>query len=146
MAWERDLVRLPSHEIRLSPEEARAREALVAAHAQAGLQPPDLDAVLDGLEVDRDRAQRLVRLLVATGELVRLKEGMLVSGAAMAGLLRDMSSWYQPGQPFTVPDFKDRSATSRKHAIPILEYLDSQGHARRVGEGRVWTGRVQRGF
>ncbi len=136
----RDLLSLASHEVRLGDDERRALEAILAAHLQGGLQPPDLPAVLDSLVVPREKAQRLVRLLLGSGELVKLKDDMLVHGGAMAGLLRDMSSWYQSGQAFTVPDFKSRSGTSRKHAIPLLEYLDSQGLARRQGEGRAWLG------
>jgi selenocysteine-specific elongation factor len=136
----KDLLSLTGHAVTLTDDERRALDTIVAAHRDAGLSSPDLAAVLASVALPRDRAQRLVKLLLASGELVRVKDGMLVHGAAMAALLRDMASWYPPGQSFSVPDFKDRSATSRKHAIPLLEYLDSQGLSRRVGEGRVWNG------
>jgi selenocysteine-specific elongation factor len=126
----------------MSPEERAARDAIIGAHRDAGLQPPDLPAVLAATRLDAERAQRLARNLIEAGDLVRLREQMLVDAAAMAGLLADMASWLQPGRSFSVPEFKDRSGVSRKHAIPLLEYLDAQGFTRRQGEGRVWTGKV----
>ena len=136
----RDQVSLAGHAVSLTAEEERARELLLEAHSQSGLSPPDTDALLGQLGVDRQRAQRVVRLLLGSGELVKVKEGMLLHGDVMARLLRDMASWYSPGQSFSVPDFKERSGTSRKHAIPLLECLDALGCTRRQGEGRVFTG------
>jgi selenocysteine-specific elongation factor len=137
---ERDAVSLRSHEIRLSPEEAAARERIVAAFDRAGLSPPDLPQVVSGGTLDATRAQRIVRLLLGSGELVKLPEGMLVSGRAMAALLEDMASFRGPGQELSVTDFKERTGVSRKYAIPLLEYLDQQGYTRRTGDGRTWTG------
>ncbi len=141
----RDLVSAAGHAVTLTDAEQRARDALVDAHAAAGLTPPDLESVMSGLRVDRATGQKLLRLVQKSGDLIRLKEGMMLSGTAMAGLLGDMSSWLQPGQAFSVPEFKERSGTSRKHAIPLLEYLDAQGYTRRQGDGRVWTGRAAPG-
>jgi selenocysteine-specific elongation factor len=37
---------------------------------------------------------------------------------------------------FTVGDFRDALGITRKHAVPLLEWLDDQGVTRRVGDGR----------
>jgi selenocysteine-specific elongation factor len=38
---------------------------------------------------------------------------------------------------FTVADFRDALGITRKHAIPLLEWLDEQGITRRDGDGRI---------
>jgi selenocysteine-specific elongation factor len=38
---------------------------------------------------------------------------------------------------FTVGEFRDTIGVTRRHAIPLLEWLDDRGTTRRVGEGRV---------
>jgi selenocysteine-specific elongation factor len=38
---------------------------------------------------------------------------------------------------FTVADFRDALGITRKHAIPLLEWLDEQGLTRREGDGRT---------
>ncbi|MBA2603251.1 MAG: SelB C-terminal domain-containing protein, partial [Acidobacteria bacterium] len=37
---------------------------------------------------------------------------------------------------FGVGEFKELTGLSRKYAVPLLEYLDSQRVTRRTGEGR----------
>lgn len=137
----RDLVALAGHSVRLSPAEEAGRDAILEAHARAGLAPPDLKVVVAETGLPAATAQRIIHLLLAAERLVRVREGMLIDRDALAGLLRDMASWYRSGEQFSVPDFKDRSGVSRKHAIPLLEHLDGQGFTRRVGEGRIWTGK-----
>ncbi len=137
---QRQLVAMAGHAIELSPEEERANELVVGAHRDAGLNAPDLAEVLAGTGLDEVRSRRLVQLLIEEGRLIKLKEGMLISAEAMAGLTGDMASWYSGGEAFAVPDFKERCGVSRKHAIPLLEHLDAQGLTRRQGDGRVWLG------
>ncbi|MFN3430767.1 MAG: SelB C-terminal domain-containing protein [Candidatus Sericytochromatia bacterium] len=40
-------------------------------------------------------------------------------------------------RPFTTSEARELLGTSRKYVIPLLEYLDSQGVTRRVGDTRV---------
>ena len=40
-------------------------------------------------------------------------------------------------KPLSVPEFKKLTGTSRKHAIPLLEYLDRLRVTRRVGDARL---------
>ena len=141
MRVSRNLVALAGHEVRLSAEEQAATEAILRAHDEAGIHAPDLPEVLAGSGLTEEHAQRLVRLLLEEGRLLKLREGLLVSAEAMAGLVDDMASSHSEGEDFAVPAFKDRYQLSRKHAIPILEYLDAQGLTRRQGDGRVWRGR-----
>ena len=50
----------------------------------------------------------------------------------LVGELRG-SGW----ERFSVAQFKDRFALSRKWAIPLLEHLDSTGVTRRAGDDRL---------
>ncbi|MEM7249033.1 MAG: selenocysteine-specific translation elongation factor [Acidobacteriota bacterium] len=139
----KQVVALAGHEVKLTPEQEAASRHLLEAHLDAGLKPPDLTAVLASCGLDDVAARRVLHLLFESGELVRLKGDMALSGAALAALLADMASWYQSGEEFSVPDFKDRSGVSRKHAIPLLEHLDGLGVTRRSGDGRAWLGRPE---
>ena len=136
------LVVLAGHAVTLSPAERTAHDGLVEAHRRAGASPPNLPDALAEVGLAGDKARRIVHLLVSAGELVRLREGLLLHREALAALLASMASWYAAGQTFSVPDFKERSGVSRKHAIPLLELLDTLGCTRRVGDGRLWMGRA----
>ena len=107
--------------------------------AQAGL-----DAVLARLADDpfaapeahdlRDLGlgRRQVAAAVATGQLVRLGDDVLLRptgpAAAMAVLAR-------LPQPFTTSEARQALGTTRRVAIPLLEHLDARGWTRRVDAG-----------
>jgi selenocysteine-specific elongation factor len=41
------------------------------------------------------------------------------------------------GQKFGVAEFKEWTGVSRKHAIPLLEFLDRERVTRREGDSRI---------
>ena len=47
-----------------------------------------------------------------------------------------MSCTTRTGEPISTADFRDRYQTSRKYAIPLLEYFDRTGLTVRMGEVR----------
>jgi selenocysteine-specific elongation factor len=38
---------------------------------------------------------------------------------------------------FTVAQFRDATGITRRHAVPLLEWLDTEGVTRREGDGRA---------
>ena len=43
----------------------------------------------------------------------------------------------EKNESLTVADLRDRVNTSRKYALPLLEYLDEIGFTQRVGDKRI---------
>ena len=129
-----DQVDLPGREAALTDDESELSQALVAAVEDGGLTPPSPAELAGQLRAKPQIVDGLVRYLVERGRLVRLPDGLVVSAAAVTGLRRDLaaSEW----ERFTVAQFKDRFALSRKWAIPWLEHLDSTGATRRLGDER----------
>jgi selenocysteine-specific elongation factor len=101
---------------------ARAREQL----SQAG--PGSVPRVTE-LELGIE----LVHALVREGELVRVSDDFVYLPSQVESLLAILRSI---SEPFTVSDFKDRSALSRKYAVPFLEWADRSGHTVRQGDTR----------
>ena len=63
---------------------------------------------------------------------------MLFIPEALAALRADIVALKQTPDPrVDVATFKQRYGLTRKHAIPLLEYLDRERVTRRVGESRV---------
>ena len=87
-------------------------------------------------EPDRELAGEVHRFLVRDGKLVRLRDDLVVHHEAMEKLLDALARRFDRGEQFSVADFKDWAGISRKHAIPLLEYLDVQRVTRRVGDAR----------
>src|SRR5262245_61072332 len=133
---EKDLLRLSSHRVALSPEEQTAKDRLAALFAEAGLQPMPLEDAIAQSGVDAARAQRFAQMLINSGELVRVA-GLVFHRSALDGLRETLRRFKtEHGPRLDVTAFKDLTGVSRKYAIPLLEYLDLQRVTRRSGEVR----------
>jgi selenocysteine-specific elongation factor len=76
----------------------------------------------------------ICRFLVTRGRLVRLEDRLLVHRAVLDEIAREVRSWQS--DTFGVGEFKERFGVSRKFAIPILEWLDSERVTVRQGNQR----------
>jgi len=91
--------------------------------------------VLDKSGVERSRARSLVQMLLREKRLVKVAGDFLCHAEAIESLRRMLAQ--RRGQRFSVSEFKDWVGISRKHAIPLLEYLDRERVTRREGDLRT---------
>ena len=78
----------------------------------------------------------LIRAVCADGRLVRISPDIVITPGLVAraeALLREAGA--PPG--ITVSSFREALGTSRKYALPILEYFDARGLTRRQGDVRI---------
>ncbi len=130
-------VRLAGRGVELKDEEAKAKEQIEKAFADAGLKVPLMKEVLDKLPIDKARAQKLVTLLLRDRVLIKLADDLVFHHAALQGLRQVMATQKAKTPKIDVPTFKDLIGVTRKYAIPLLEYLDQQRITRRVGDERI---------
>jgi selenocysteine-specific elongation factor len=135
----RERLALASHRVSLTPEEEQARQLIELAFRTGGLKPPDLREVAEAGGIRDAVMDRVTRLLVRQKVLARL-DAMLFHQQALDGLKRDMAALRQSAPAgraeIDVGMFKERYSLTRKHAIPLLEYLDRERLTRRVGDVR----------
>ena len=79
---------------------------------------------------------KLQSLLVDRGELVRLTPDVVLLEEAILEAVRRMAAHHETAGPFSAAEAKDLLGTTRKFAIPLLEYLDKQGWTRRREDRR----------
>ncbi|MGH9738418.1 MAG: selenocysteine-specific translation elongation factor [Candidatus Acidiferrales bacterium] len=133
-----DLVQRAGRSISLSPEEARAKELIEQAFAQAGLAVPNVSAVLEKLPVEPVRARKILQILLRENVLVKVAEDLFFHRNAIAHLRELIASYRKDrGDRLQITAFKDLAGISRKYAIPLLEYLDREHVTRRTGDERV---------
>jgi selenocysteine-specific elongation factor len=129
-------VRLTGRGVTMSADEERARKTIEQAFSSAGLKVPLLKDVLASLSVDRTRSQKIMTLLLREGVLVKLADELVFHRAALEQLRRMVVSEKTKTPKMDVGRFKDLTGVTRKHAIPLLEYLDRERVTRRVGDVR----------
>jgi selenocysteine-specific elongation factor len=62
---------------------------------------------------------------------------MIIDKAALDQLIADVRALKSKNPKLGVGEFKSLTGVTRKHAIPLLEYLDRQRVTRRVGDERM---------
>ncbi len=139
---EQDVMKVASHETRLSPAEQKVHDRLNEIYSNAGLEAPKLDDALvqaaTGSGLDQKATRKIFQLFINRGEVVAVTNEYYFSNAALNALtvkLRDVVK--ASGDPtIDVAKFKDIAGVSRKYAIPLLEYFDRTHVTRRVGDKR----------
>jgi selenocysteine-specific elongation factor len=123
---------MPSHRPSLTTEQEAAWTKARAALAREPLQPPSATTLQQEFGIDRD----VLMAVADRGDVVRvgtdgvfLPEAVQRFGDAILDALRD--------GPITVAKARDLTGSSRKHVLPLLQFLDDHGLTRRVGDDRV---------
>ena len=137
LAVDQDVVHLFDRTVTLGGEEARVRGLLTERFRSLGLQVSPMDDVIGELGVDRKTARQIVQLLLKEQVLVKISEDTAVDRAAVQKLIDDVRGLKRASPTFGVREFKELTGLSRKFAMPLLEYLDSQRITRRLGDERV---------
>ena len=138
-----DRVSLASHRPALSDEEDAWRTRIEQAARDAGLRALDADGLAAAAGAARADVEGVIRYLVRAGRLVRV-DAMLVDADAL-GRLKDEVIAMAAGQTtpaeIDVAAFKGAYGLTRKHAIPLLEWLDRERVTRRLGSRRLIVAR-----
>jgi selenocysteine-specific elongation factor len=120
-----------SHMTEAGQELTRKVESL---YRQAGLDPPPPAAAAEQLASRPVTVEGICDFLVQRGQLVRLEGKLLVHRGALDEVVRTVRSWQ--ADTFSVAEFKESFSLTRKLAIPILEWLDSERVTVRQGNQR----------
>jgi selenocysteine-specific elongation factor len=135
----RERLALAGHQLSLSPEEERAREAIERMFLDAGLAPPDASALHGAAGLAAAVIERVTKLLVRQKTLVRVDTLLFHTDALsrLRGEVKALKVSEGSEVRVDVAAFKLRYGITRKYAIPLLEYLDRERVTRRVGDARI---------
>ena len=136
---EKDLLRLPGHQVQLAGADKALRERIEKAYAEGGLAPPNLKDVIAG--ANPAQAKQVLAVLVDEGVLVKVKQELYYDAQALADIKKRLVEFLEANQTIEAAQFKEMTALSRKYIIPLLEHFDSAMVTMRVGDHRVLRGR-----
>ena len=137
---ERDVVRLASHAIRLTPEQQRVVDGVEAEFRGSAAAPPSPEEALGRQGVDGNERHELFQLLLSDRKLVRVKESLYFHAEALREIQDKLVAHLGERKEIGPADMKDLFGVSRKYAIPLMEYFDAQRITVRPGERRVLRG------
>ena len=140
---EKDVIRLSSHRVDLTDQDAKLSEQIEKAYLDAGVEAPSLDEAMTRARVapaQRTQARKILQLLLDGGKVIRVHGDMFMHASAIEELktkLQNYAAQHEPDRLIDVPAFKNLAGVSRKYAIPLLEYFDREQVTRRAGDKRL---------
>jgi len=121
----------------MSKQDERILKEMVDEFEQAAYQPPAPNKLQVAGRYDAKRIERLLKIAVAHGALVRIDANIHLPAAAESKLRDMIREMITAGEEVTVSALRERLNSSRKYMVPILEYLDRVGFTHRDGDARV---------
>ena len=132
----RHTVSTAGRRIQLSDSEQRALDGLAGLLDEGGFTPPTLGEAAEELGVSPELVDALRRLLLREGRAVDVSPDLYFDAARLAGLRQAVAERATVNPEIDVAWFKQSFGLSRKHAIPLLEWLDRERVTVRVGNLR----------
>ena len=130
-------VRLSSHRVMLSEDEARLKRHLLQQAHEAAWQAFTIEELIEGCKADqRADAKKLCFALIKEGALVRAGDYVLTKERLEEGA-QILKKHLQLNGTLSIGDARELLNTTRKWLVPLLEHYDRIGLTRRAGEGRV---------
>jgi selenocysteine-specific elongation factor len=127
------LLRLPGHRIQLGDDGRALVEKICSMLGSNPLAPPDLKDIEKELGVGRARLAEVMRVMEREGSIVRVTSDLFFLNACIDRVKDDLFRHLSHSGDITPGAFRDLFGTTRKYAIPLLEYLDREGVTIRVG-------------
>jgi selenocysteine-specific elongation factor len=137
ISFQEDTVSLHGREVQLTNEGQKIREIIEALFVRAGYQPPLISEVQNSVSSDPEEAKRIFFWMIKEKILVRISDDLVYHRTTLDTIKKQIKNKFTPGNKFGVADFKELFDITRKHAIPLLEYLDREHFTRRLGNDRV---------
>jgi selenocysteine-specific elongation factor len=105
--------------------------------AGSGASAPSPSDLAAAIGVPVQAVDEMIRLGLETGALIRVDDGIYYPPAVLDSLREQLRAF---GKPFTVAQFRDATGSSRKFALPLLQYFDETRFTRRMGDERIVLG------
>ncbi|MBM4135858.1 MAG: selenocysteine-specific translation elongation factor [Nitrospira sp.] len=133
---DKELIRLSTFKVALSQADETLKAKIVGLFEKGGFQPPTKEELSQTLKLDQKQLSDILKLLAKEGSLVRINDSMYVTSSVFNKMIQTLKEFFGKKSEMTVAEFRDILGTTRKYALPFLEYLDSNKVTMRVGDVR----------
>jgi len=129
------LVRIAGFAVELTDEQQATHERMVAAVAAGGL--AGRTAADLSTELGTEDVAALLRLAESQGTVREVPGVGWLAVPALDELRSQLRAWFDSHEDLNPGDFKELTGLTRKHAIPLLEWLDVQQVTLRTPDRRM---------
>ncbi len=137
IAIEADRVRLPDHSINLNEKSLRIYHDFIAELKKDKFRTRKREEYSELLLIPRDLLDNLIRYGRGKGDLFILSGDLLFSKESILEAKNSLSRFFERNKELKLTDFKNLLGTTRKYAVPLIEYFDSLQFTERNGDVRI---------
>ena len=121
-----------------SKELSGMQETIRQKYIKAGVEAPATNDVVADIK-DSKKARQIIEDMHKSGELIKISPAAYMYSEAYEKVLKSIKALVEKSEDntFTLAEFRDAHATSRKYAMAVLEYLDKKKITKLVGDRRV---------
>lgn len=99
--------------------------------------PPSWAELCRTLGLAETKGAEMLQYLLRTGDLVKVTEDLYFQKDVLLEAIQKVTAFLREKGEITVGELRDLLKTSRKYALPLLEYFDRERLTRRVGDKRL---------
>ncbi len=126
----------PSFKIVLNQDENLQQEKILKFLDNEGFSSSDVLQLSNNIKIDPEKIRHLIKISEREGKILRLDNKLLFTKANFLKLKTKVRLHFENNLEMTVPEFKELANTTRKYAVPLLEYFDKLKITYRDGNAR----------
>lgn len=124
-------VRMPSHQIRFSPEQEKGVQNLLRRYRSHPFATPSYKDSVSLVGED------VLTVLINRGDLTLVSPEVVYLTETVEWAVKKLQEYIQQHGSVTVAQARDLFGSSRKYVLSLLEYLDQRGITQREGDVRI---------
>ncbi len=128
---------LPEHRVTLNERERTLAQALQAALAAGGFDPPWVRDLALSLRVEEEQVRAVLRKCMVQREVYQVVRDHFYHRDSIRALARELRRLYERQGLVEAARYRDAIGLGRKRSIQVLEFFDRVGYTRRGPKGRV---------
>jgi selenocysteine-specific elongation factor len=132
-----NLVSTPDYHPQPGSRERQIIAAIITAMQENLFTPPGWEEIAATANILASELSEIIAYLCEQGELVKINESLYFSKAALEKGQELLNEYFAREKELTLATARDILDTSRKYALPLIEYYDRMHFTRRVGDSRV---------
>ncbi len=121
----------------MSAKDERVYDALLTALRAGAFQPPSPEELAKQLEADIKHVRRLMTIASSVDAIVKVDASIYLAAENEGQLRSTVARLMNGSKGVAITTVREQLKTSRKYAVPFMEYLDRIGFTRREGDVRV---------
>jgi selenocysteine-specific elongation factor len=130
-------IRRADFAVELNPRQQAMLDRIAEIYRTDGYNTPSVDEISEAVAAPPDAVTAMLRVGQDKGVLVKIAEGLYYHADTVEAAKQVVRDTIAEHGSITVSQFRDITGTSRKYALPVMEYFDTVRFTRRVGDVRV---------